>query len=142
MTSMQCRARTEQKTGVLEFSIFVRPSEPLPPHPDSNKTFGALPIVLEGYDPTVFTRYIFDPNSVCLTLIKGKPGNRAITCASSMESCGRTTAMETLVRPEPLTLRMSSYEGLRSTMQAPPARRMLAHRSLALSSVSVPTRIW
>jgi hypothetical protein len=33
------------------------------------------------------------------------------------------------------------YERLRSTMQAPPARRMPAHRSLALSNVSVPTRI-
>jgi hypothetical protein len=34
------------------------------------------------------------------------------------------------------------YERLRSTMQAPPARRISAHRFSALSRVSVPTRIW
>jgi len=36
----------------------------------------------------------------------------------------------------------SPYELLRSTMQAPPARRMSAQRLVALSNVSVPTRIW
>jgi hypothetical protein len=69
MTTMLCPHRA--KDWRFRISIFVRPSEPLPPHPDSNKTFGALPIVLEGYDPTVLTRYIFVPNTVCLTLIKG-----------------------------------------------------------------------
>src|SRR5262245_15324389 len=42
--------------------------------------------------------------------------------------------------PDPFC--MSPYEPLRSTMQAPPARRMSAQRLLALSKVSVPTRIW
>jgi hypothetical protein len=36
----------------------------------------------------------------------------------------------------------SRYERLRSTMHAPPARRISSHRLSALSSVSVPTRIW
>jgi Domain of unknown function (DUF5911) len=36
----------------------------------------------------------------------------------------------------------SRYEWLRSTIHAPPALRISAHRLSAVSNVSVPTRIW
>jgi len=42
--------------------------------------------------------------------------------------------------PDPFVT--SPYEPLRSTMQAPPTRRMSAQRLLALSNISVLTRIW